>query len=171
MPQKWLILIAALGGVVGCTAETVEPKAVADTSKPKPGADADVKSDPIDPFYLAIEAERWDVMIDNARGREPVTRAYSLSDEDGRLRIHRALLNGVHNLMLLRNEAFQAGLVDRTTSAALEIPEWAFVFEADLPSLEELQTRSDWLGQAIQPFIGAACQTDAGVWSQECAVE
>lgn len=171
MSQKWLIVMTVLGGVVGCTAEPVDPPKEPDTSKKSSVSQkANDTVDPIDPFYLAIEAERWGVMIDNARGRETVISKIS-GDDDGRLRVHRALLNGIHNLILLREETFQAGLVSADTCSALVIPEWAFNFETEMPELETLQKRSDWLGEAIQPFISAACKMEDDSWALDCAVE
>lgn len=171
MSRSWIILIAALGGVTGCTFEEVDTSS---TPRPDPAspASSDLPSDPepIDPFYLAIEAERWTVMIENARGIQASQMDY-IEEGDGRLRVHRALLTGIHTLMSLRNEACLAGKVTPETCDQLRIPDWAFIYERDIPSLETLQERSDWLGEALQPFVSAMCQTEDDGWLQACAVE
>lgn len=173
MSHKWMILIAALGGVTGCSVEEVpvEPKPEnASPEAPEKTAASSEDEIAIDPFYLAIEAERWNVMLENALGLKNDVLASEL--EDDRLRAHRALNDGITNLLDLRDQVCRDGLVDPETCYSLEIPDWAFRWEEELPSLDVLQERSDWLGEAIQPFVSAVCSTDEdGMLPDACRVE
>lgn len=171
MPGKWIILIAVMGGVTGCSVEEI-PLQERGTAHAQ---DADrhfpeEEAEPIDPFYLAIEAERWNVMIGNALNlKNDAPRSPS---EDETMRVYRAINEGMTSLLDLREQVCRDGLVDSETCYALEVPDWAFAWEEELPSLAELQTRSDWLGAALQPFVDAVCKTsDEGDLPVECMVE
>lgn len=171
MASKWFFLIAALGGVTGCTVEEVSVDPKGDVKAPV--LDETVSSEngePIDAFYLAIEAERWNVMIENALGLVNDVRSRNF-DNDDIARIERALDYGIRNLLDLRDEVCQDGLVDAETCYSLKIPDWAFAWEETPPSLAELQARSDWLGEAIQPFVSAKCRAEDGSLRTECMVE
>ena len=171
MARSFVLLLGSVGGVIACTAEEVPVEPSSETKPPVSAPEA-VEADPIDPFYLAIEAERWGVMIDNARDVNFATMPDIQDEENEVARVHRALKYGVQNLVKLRDETYEAGLVSAAASSALEIPEWGYAFTTELPTLLELQTRSDWLGEAIQPFVDAKCRLREGDgWRDDCRVE
>lgn len=171
MSKSFILVLGSVGGVMACTAEEVP---IDPASKQTPSATLEVfdTPEPIDPFYLAVEAERWGVMIDNARNVPFETRVESYSDDDGRDRIQSALYYGIRSLINLRDETVRDGVVSVETAAALTVPDWAYTFESNPPSLEVLQARSDWLGAALQPFVDAKCRTKEGDgWRPDCVVE
>ncbi len=171
MARKWIVLVAAMGGIAGCTVEEVTTNTAAEQSLPQSESSAEnIPDETIDPFYLAIEAERWNVMLENALGRQS-DRPSATDENDDVLRVHRALQAGVANLIQLRDDVCRKGLLDIGECQGIDIPDWAVDWEADLPTLSELQARSDWLGEAIQPFVDVACQNDTGEWVLACMVE
>lgn len=135
--------------------------------------------DPIDPFTLAIDAERWTVMMDNASmgataaalEKRP-TGGYE--ERDMRYRIDFALRSGVRQLLALRDSLCVDERSTDVSCKRLELPGW--VTDAPAPtltSLEEFQARSDWMGEQIAPLVSIGCELGKNASNDEmfCAVE
>jgi hypothetical protein len=123
----------------------------------------------VDAFGLAIETERWSVMIDNARNL--FVDGGGMMDADEQTRAHEALRSGALSLAMLRDGICTAAVVDIETCAAYVVPDWAVSWVAETPPLDVLQARSNWLGEALQPFEEAVCSDGDGGRSIECMVE
>lgn len=123
----------------------------------------------IDDFALAIESERWSVMIDNAHTL--FVDGGGMMDTDERSRANEALRRGALSLAMLRDGVCTAGFVKTETCAAYVVPDWAVSWDGVIPSPQILQARSEWLGEALQPFEAAVCTDGEGGRAIECMVE
>lgn len=138
----------------------------------------------IDPFYLMIEAERWQVMIENAssvfyaenEGLRPsdnnVVHRLSRTEEgfEYHVRADSALRNGVTGFVHLRRSYCEKEN-DSENCFPFELPEWMASETSPNLDLSTLQMRSDWLGETIQPLVDAICSNPSGDWRDECKVE
>ena len=141
--MKQIVMAMGMMALVAC----------ADTDKTPPETDAPVQD--IDPFALAIETGRWEVMIDN--GLRAHHMFQSPQDESEAARSDRSLKAGARRLLDLRDQLCGAGVVDRDSCDGLALPAWVTAYSGEMPDLAELQRRSDWLGEALGPFEAAAC--------------
>jgi hypothetical protein len=154
-----LIAIVALVGA-GCQQQVAAPPAAS--------------SEPLDPFVVMVDAERWGVIID--RAREGVREAPGPADADAGNEMYRAdaaLKSGSAALIELRNEACVKGLV---TGAACDLGEWpAWTREAPTGKtpISEIDRRSQWLGATMAPFTEAGCEAGRKATGEElfCSVE
>ena len=159
--SKYLLAAAILTiGLSGCGNSQ-------DTSATEPVAETG--GDEINAFALAIDSERWGVMIGNAQNL--LADGAGSGDPDDAWRANQALKDGARDLMRLRDDVCSEGLVTAEVCSGLEFPAWVYRYEPEVPSLEVLQSRSDWLGGALQPFEAAVCSDGAGGHSMECMVE
>jgi hypothetical protein len=135
---------------------------------------AGTSAEKLDPFVVMIDAERWGVIIDRAidGAREaPGPSDAHLENETYRADI--ALKSGAARLLVLRNDVCTKGIL---TGAACEIRDWpAWTREppTDKTPIEEMDRRSQWLGEAMQPFTEAGCEAGRAASSdrQFCDVE
>ncbi len=128
-------------------------------------------SDDIDPFSLVIEAERWGVMIDNARNGFAVSeRLLPSTGETDLERIDKALRSGALELIRLRDEACRAG---SSECVRIELPDWVFDPPDKVTTLDEYALRSVWLGEAANRLVASGCDAGRTATSEEmfCAVE
>lgn len=131
-------------------------------------------SEPLDPFVVAIGAERWGVIIDKAMDGAQQSAVPSAGVDLGDLyRADAALKSGAASLIELRNQVCSQGLV---TGAACELKDWpAWTREppTDKTPLAELDRRSQWLGEAMQPFTDAGCEAGRKATKDDlfCSVE
>ena len=137
------------------------------------------KVETIDPFTLAIDAERWTVMMDNASMGATAAALENrpsggYEERDMRYRIDFALRSGVRQLLALRDSLCVDGHSIEVSCNSLELPGW--VTDAPAPmftSLEEFQARSDWMGEQIAPLVSIGCELGKNASNDEmfCAVE
>lgn len=124
---------------------------------PKPEQDASVEL--IEPFYLAIEAGRWDVLIERAR-EGLLLRPYDADapEEDEILRIDSSLKSGALALLVLRLELCRSGLGAAGECGHQSWPEWITQPPSAKVDLSVLQERSNWLGEQTFRYIETGCR-------------
>lgn len=129
-------------------------------------------SEPLDPFVVSVDAQRWGVLISKARDgvREAPTPPGAPEDTD-LFRADRSLKNSAAELLQLRNDACMRGLA---TGAACTLGEWpAWTLEPPSPNtpIEEIDRRSQWLSTQMSALTEIGC--DAGRKTDEmfCSVE
>lgn len=124
---------------------------------PKP--DSEAAQEPIEPFYLAIEAGRWDVLISRAR-EGLLLRPYNEAapEEDEIMRIDGSLKSGALALLSLRLELCRSGLAAAGDCEHESWPEWITQPPSSKVDLKVLQARSDWLGEKTFHYIETGCR-------------
>lgn len=148
MTKRIRALLAAALVLSACAGVTQIPR-------PEPAA----AQEPIEPFYLAIESGRWDVLIDRAReGLRLRPFDPSAPDEDEILRIDASLKSGALNLLALRLELCRIGLGAPGDCEHVSWPEWITQPPSSRVDLEVLQARSDWLGEQTFHYIETGCR-------------
>jgi hypothetical protein len=128
----------------------------------------------LDPFVVMIDAERWGVIIDKAM--EGVIEGQIPSagiDESDSYRTDAALKSGAASLVELRNQVCRQGLLTGAQCALPDWPAWTLEPPTDKTPIEELDRRSQWLGEAMQPFTEAGCEAGRRATSDDqfCSVE
>ncbi len=154
------------------TAVVLALAALAACQQPQPTEVAQVE--PLDPFVVMIGAERWGVIID--RAREGVRQAPGPDDaylENEMYRADVALKSGAASLIELRNEACAKQLVIGDACELHDWPVWTREPPTDKTPIEEIQRRSDWLSQQMDPFTGAGCEAGRKATGDDlfCSVE
>ena len=161
------VLIAACATAPDAMSETAQ---AADASSGAP-----IMED-LDPFTMAIEAERYAYLIQLARegafeGGAPG------KEEDGEwdraaAGVHRA----VQELYMLRDETCARGLAAAEECGALPPPDW-FGEPVGAPvDAMEVRRRIDWLTDVMWPFVNAGCEAGEALNDEEglphyCSVE
>lgn len=146
------------------------------TPKPAPAPEPDpvAEAEPaIDPFYLAIDIERYGVLIDRGLEALEVTPiAPEGWQEDEHQRAYAALKSAWRNLGYLESLMCSKELAPAEACAAFTEPAWLGSDEP-LPSLEELEARMNVLAEAQGPFVEAACEIGRARTGDEmfCSVE
>jgi hypothetical protein len=163
-----IVLVFAALTVAACQPQQQQQAA---TPTAEPAAPAQ-PAEKLDPFVVMIDAERWGVIIDKAR--EGVREAPgSANSESEMFRADAALKSGSASLLELRNEVCAKGLL---TGAACDLKDWpAWTREPPTAStpIEEINRRSQWLGETMQPFTDAGCEAGRKATKEElfCSVE
>jgi hypothetical protein len=139
------------------------------TSGPTPAG----KTSP-DPFAVAIDAQRWGVIIDKAQAgviEAPYADA-ALEDNDV-LRADAALKSGAAKLIVLRNAVCRRGLLSAKECALSAWPAWALEPPSSSTPLDVLDRRSAWLGETMDRFAAIGCDAGrkASGDAQFCSVE
>lgn len=115
-----------------------------------------------DPWALALEAERYSVLLGLAK--EGVIEAnFAREDryaDDLSERARRALHEGARELYDIRERACATGLVGVEDCGELAPPAWLGEPADARVDGGELRRRIDWLTEAMAPFVAAGC--DAG---------
>jgi hypothetical protein len=128
----------------------------------------------LDPFVVMIDAERWGVIIDKAM--EGVIEAPGPADgflENEMYRADAALKSGAARLLELRNAVCTRGLLAGDACLIRDWPAWTREPPTDKTPIEEIDRRSQWLGEAMQPFAEVGCEAGRRATSdgQFCSVE
>jgi hypothetical protein len=167
--MKFLPAIALLV-LAGCNPEAPKPEPTPPPIKPQTAA----SSEPLDPFVVMIGAERWGVIIDKAmdgaREADVPSAGVDLSDL---YRADKALKSGAARLIELRNQVCGQGLVSGAACELKDWPDWTREPPSDKTPIEEIDRRSQWLGEAMQPFTDAGCEAGRKATGEElfCSVE
>jgi hypothetical protein len=146
MWAKLVVLVVASATLVAC-------------QQPVPADQA--QAEPLDPFVVMIDAERWGVIIDKAR--QGVREAPGPTDayfENEMYRADASLKSSAASLIELRNEACVKALVTGPACNLGEWPAWTHEPPTDKTPIDEIQRRSDWLSGQMEAFTSAGC--DAG---------
>lgn len=140
----------------------------------QPAAAPTAPAERLDPFVVMIDAERWGVIIDRAmEGAREAQVPSAGVDESELYRADAALKGGAASLIELRNQVCGQGLVTGATCTLPDWPAWTREPPTDKTPIEELDRRSRWLGEVMQPFTDAGCQAGRKATndSQFCSVE
>lgn len=125
----------------------------------------------LDPLSVAIDAERWGVIISNAQDAMQLKHKEITDDE--LVRIDFALRSGVRDLLKLRDELCLANEKQMETCIKIDVPDWVMNPPNKVTSLAEYQARSEWLGEAANNLSAIGCQAGREVSEDPylCAVE
>lgn len=131
-------------------------------------------AEPLDPFVVMIGAERWGVIID--RAMEGMTQAPGPDDayyENEMYRADAALKSGAAQMLELRNEVCTRGLLAGDACEFRDWPAWTRESPTDQTPIEEIDRRSQWLGEAMQPFTEVGCEAGRRATNDDlfCSVE
>jgi hypothetical protein len=170
--------VLALGIAVVALAACQPPQQqeAAKTPEPAPpvaSAPATPK-EPLDPFVVAIDAGRWGVIIDKAiDGAREADVPTAGVDESDLYRADKSLKNGAASLIELRNQVCGQGLVTGAACDLKDWPAWTREPPTDKTPIEELDRRSQWLGEIMQPFTDAGCEAGRKATRDDmfCSVE
>jgi hypothetical protein len=171
-----------VAGVLGFLAGGCSPQTQTETRAPEMQAAAAPAVDPqqgntppedLDPFVVMIGAERWTVILERAtEGAIAATDATAIERSD-LYRADAALKRGAAMTIELRNWVCGKGLV---TGADCNLPEWP-AWTRELPTADtpivEIDRRSAWLSEVMDPFTTAACEAGrkASIDDMFCSVE
>ena len=125
----------------------------------------------IDPLSVAIDAERWAVMMDNAQSALSLKHP-DLSDDD-LVRIDLALREGVRDLLKLRDALCLASEKPMETCVEINIPDWVLKPPNKMTSLVEYELRVQWMGEAANRLSQIGCEAGRDVSDDQylCAIE
>ncbi|HEX5006829.1 MAG TPA: hypothetical protein VFV70_06930 [Hyphomonadaceae bacterium] len=160
MPVKLVVMVVTVCLLTAC-------------QQPQQPVEA-ARAEPLDPFAVMIDAERWGVIIDKAR--EGVREAPGPNETQFDNEIYRAdasLKSSAAELIALRNEACVKGLVTGAACNLGDWPAWTREQPTDKTPIEEIQRRSDWLSAQMDPFTSAGCEAGRKATGDElfCSVE
>jgi hypothetical protein len=159
MWAKLVFLVVASATLVAC-------------QQPVPADQA--QAEPLDPFVVMIDAERWGVIIDKAR--QGVREAPGPTDayfENEMYRADASLKSSAASLIELRNEACVKALVTGPACNLGEWPAWTHEPPTDKTPIDEIQRRSDWLSGQMEAFTSAGCEAGRKATGDDlfCSVE
>ncbi len=131
-------------------------------------------SEPLDPFVVSIDAQRWSILIDKAI--EGVREAPAANGElyDQQLfRADAALKSGAAHLLELRNDICGKGLLTGDACTLPDFPQWTREPPSPSVTVEEIDQRSQWLSSAQEKFVELGCEAGKKATKDElfCSVE
>jgi hypothetical protein len=121
-----------------------------------------------------IDAERWGVIMDKAMDgaiqADVPSAGVDLSEP---YRADKALKSGAARLVELRNQVCGQGLVTGDACELKDWPEWTREPPTGDTPIEELDRRSQWLGETMAPFTDAGCEAGRKATGEAmfCSVE
>jgi hypothetical protein len=130
--------------------------------------------EPLDPFVVGIDAQRWGVIIDKAQ--EGVVEAPFVDtklEESNILQTDTALKSGAAKLIVLRNDVCRRDLLSAKECGLSSWPAWTMEPPSSTTPLEVLDKRSAWLGETMQRFTDVGCTAGRKASGDEqfCSVE
>lgn len=131
-------------------------------------------AEPLDPFVVGIDAQRWGVIIDKAReGVIEAPYASTALEESDALRADTALKSGAAKLIVLRNDVCRRGLLSVKECSLAGWPAWTMEAPSASTSLDTLDKRSAWLGETMDRFTAIGCAAGRKSSGDElfCSVE
>ncbi|HVY87792.1 MAG TPA: hypothetical protein VG942_02935 [Hyphomonadaceae bacterium] len=130
--------------------------------------------EPLDPFVVSIDAQRWGVIVDRAmEGAKEAPYADDKVLENQLFNADVALKSAAANLVQLRNEVCAKGLVTGEACTLKDFPAWTREPPSATTSVEEIEKRSHWLSSQLDPFTHAGCEAGKKATNNEqfCSVE
>lgn len=130
-------------------------------------------SEPLDPFVVSIDAQRWSIIIDKALEGVREAQGVDALYENELFRADTALKSGAANLIELRNEICGKGLLIGDACRLPDFPAWT----REPPSLDvtvqQIDERSQWLSAASDPFTSLGCEAGRKATKDDlfCSVE
>ena len=165
MPGRILIALLAAVALTAC-----EPKvAAAPAATPAPEAPPapTASAEPLDPFVVSIDAQRWGVIIDRAaEGAVEAPDVNPALDED---QLYRAAARVIE----LRNTVCSKGLLTGDACILKDWPAWTLEPPAANVPIEVIDQRSQWLSTVMDPFTTVGCEAGRTQTKDEmfCSVE
>jgi hypothetical protein len=175
MSQK-IILSAAAVLLAGCGSLSLPvPFSSPPPPPPAPSAPEPSPSEPLDPFVVMIGAERWEVILDRAlEGIALAPDGPAVAETGSDLyRADAALKSGAARLLELRDQVCGKGLLSGEACRIPNWPSWTGEPPTANTPIEEIERRSQWLGEAMQPFTSVGCQVGRQATGEPlfCSVE
>jgi hypothetical protein len=174
--------ILLFAGVLGIMAAGCSPQTPAEPTAPEQQAAAPPAVEPqrgntppedLEPFVVMIGAERWTVILERAIEGAIAAEDANAIERTDLYRADAALKRGAAMTIELRNWVCGKGLV---TGADCNLPEWP-AWTRELPTADtpigEIDRRSAWLSEVMDPFTTAACEAGRKASNDElfCSVE
>jgi hypothetical protein len=177
-----LAIAASFLALAACQKPTEQPKTpvtsgvVAASPSPTPSQHASATpAEPLDPFLVAIDAERWNVLLDRGidATREGDGAKATPLDENDALRADLAVHDAVAKLLLLRNALCARGLAKDKTCALAPLPAWVTEPPSAATPLQEIDNRIQWVGITMSELQDIGCEYGRKVSKdqQYCDVE
>jgi len=156
--------------ILGCGVEARQTDRALFDNKPETVRAVGLRQS-IDPLSVAIDAERWTVMMDNAQSA--LYLKHSNLSEDDLVRIDLALRAGVRDLLELRDALCLASEKPMETCVEIVVPDWALRPPNKMTSLVEYEVRVQWLGEAANRLSQIGCDAGREVSDDQhlCAIE
>lgn len=145
----------------------VEPAAAEQVAQPA------TPSEPLDPFVVSIDAQRWSILIDKGLDGVRETSGTDALYDDQLFRADVALKSGAANLIELRNEICGKGLLTGNACKLPDFPAWTREPPATGVTVEQINERSEWLSTASEPFTALGCEAGRKATKDDlfCSVE
>lgn len=170
-----LVVAASLLVLAACQRAPEKPSAAASPAASPTQQAAATPAEPLDPLLVAIDAERWNVLLD--RGIDAVrdgagTKATPL-DENDALRADLAVHDAAAKMLLLRNSLCAHGIAKDTTCTLPPMPAWVTAPPSAATPLQEIDNRIQWVGVTMSELQEAGCEYGRKVSKdqQYCDVE
>ena len=131
-------------------------------------------AEPLDAFVVAVDAERWGVIIDKALdGVTEAAYANAALEASDALRTDTALKSGAARLIVLRNDVCKRGLLTKEECLFSAWPAWTLEPPSAAIPLETLDRRSAWLGATMARFTAVGCAAGIKASGEDlfCSVE
>ena len=174
-------IAASVLALAGCQRASEKPAAPAlpaaaasPTASPSQQASA-TPAEPLDPLMVAIDAERWNVLLDRGidATREGDGGKATPLDENDTLRADLAVHDAVAKLLLLRNALCARGLAKDKTCTLPAMPAWITEPPSASTPLQEIDKRIQWVGATMSDLQEIGCEHGRAVSKdqQYCYVE
>lgn len=151
-------LAAAFAVLVACSPQQ---QSAATAEKPGEATEPQVAlTEPLDPFIVMVDAERWGVIIDKAREgvREAPDPNYDARAENELYRADSSLKSSAAALIELRNAVCDKGMLKGADCELKNWPAWTMEPPTDKTPIVEIQRRSDWLSTQMDRFTTVGCE-------------
>lgn len=172
--MKLTLLPVMMAVLLATACDQGQPPAAPPAGAPPAEQLGNTPPEDLDPFIVMIGAERWTVILN--RALEGAIQAPSavpdISDSD-LYRTDAALKSGAAMLIELRNRVCARGLLTGDACTLPEYPAWTREAPNATTPLAELDQRSAWLGEAMDPFTSAGCEAGRKATGDDmfCSVE
>ncbi len=172
--MRLTLLPVMVAGLLAAACDQGQPPAAPPASAPPAEQLGNTPPEDLDPFVVMIGAERWTVILD--RALEGAIQAPStvpdMSDTD-LYRTDAALKSGAAKVIELRNMVCGRGLLTGDACRLPDFPAWTREPPNATTPLADLDQRSAWLSEVMDPFTSAGCEAGRKATSDDmfCSVE
>jgi hypothetical protein len=172
--MRLTFLLVMMAGLLATGCDQGQPPTPPPASAPPAQQLGNTPPEDLDPFVVMIGAERWTVILD--RALEGAIQAPStvpdLSDSD-LYRTDAALKSGAAKVIELRNMVCGRGLLMGDACKLPDFPAWTREPPNATTPLADLDQRSAWLSEVMDPFTSAGCEAGRKATSDDmfCSVE
>lgn len=172
--MRLTLLPVMMAGLLAAGCNQGQPPASPPAAAPPAEQLGNTPPEDLDPFVVMIGAERWTVLLDRALegAIEAPSAVPDISDSD-LYRTDAALKSGAAMLIELRNRVCSRGLLTGDACTLPEFPAWTREAPNATTPLAELDQRSAWLSEVMDPFTSAGCEAGRKATNDDmfCSVE